>query len=318
MLVSKDDLAFKRIINVPKRGIGNKTIDTLLEHARSNGITMYEAAKDLDYLKKNSIRELVEKIEDWTKRSEEMPLEQILQMILEESGYKVMLEKSDDSKDVDRLENLKELINDMYDYGANNPDSSLDDYLQQVALYTDIQADRSGHFVSLMTVHSAKGLEFKNVFVVGLCDGVFPSEKSMAEGIKGLEEERRLAYVAFTRAKENLFLTESMGYNYATNSSKVPSRFLEEIDDVFIEKAGIKPLTEKITTFDDDEEFTIKIAKKRPKVSIKPGDVVIHDDFGEGVVISVNGNFGDIAFPYPYKTKTMSLNFPKLHKKESN
>ena len=169
-----------------------------------------------------------------------------------------------------------------------------------------------------MTVHSAKGLEFKNVFVVGLCDGVFPSEKSMAEGIKGLEEERRLAYVAFTRAKENLFLTESMGYNYATNSSKVPSRFLEEIDDVFIEKAGIKPLTEKITTFDDDEEFTIKIAKKRPKVSIKPGDVVIHDDFGEGVVISVNGNFGDIAFPYPYKTKTMSLNFPKLHKKESN
>ena len=318
MLVSKDDLAFKRIINVPKRGIGNKTIDTLLEHARSNGITMYEAAKDLDYLKKNSIRELVEKIEDWTKRSEEMPLEQILQMILEESGYKVMLETSDDSKDVDRLENLKELINDMYDYGANNPDSSLDDYLQQVALYTDIQADRSGHFVSLMTVHSAKGLEFKNVFVVGLCDGVFPSEKSMAEGIKGLEEERRLAYVAFTRAKENLFLTESMGYNYATNSSKVPSRFLEEIDDVFIEKAGIKPLTEKITTFDDDEEFTIKIAKKRPKVSIKPGDVVIHDDFGEGVVISVNGNFGDIAFPYPYKTKTMSLNFPKLHKKESN
>lgn len=318
MLVSKDDLAFKRIINVPKRGIGNKTIDTLLEHARSNGITMYEAAKDLDYLKKNSIRELVEKIEDWTKRSAEMPLEQILQMILEESGYKVMLETSDDSKDVDRLENLKELINDMYDYGANNPDSSLDDYLQQVALYTDIQADRSGHFVSLMTVHSAKGLEFKNVFVVGLCDGVFPSEKSMAEGIKGLEEERRLAYVAFTRAKENLFLTESMGYNYATNSSKVPSRFLEEIDDVFIEKAGIKPLTEKITTFDDDEEFTIKIAKKRPKVSIKPGDVVIHDDFGEGVVISVNGNFGDIAFPYPYKTKTMSLNFPKLHKKESN
>ncbi|MBQ9036098.1 MAG: UvrD-helicase domain-containing protein [Erysipelotrichaceae bacterium] len=318
MLVSKDDLAFKRIINVPKRGIGNKTIDTLLDHARSNGITMYEAAKDLDYLKKNSIRELVEKIEDWTKRSAEMPLEQILQMILEESGYKVMLETSDDSKDVDRLENLKELINDMYDYGANNPDSSLDDYLQQVALYTDIQADRSGHFVSLMTVHSAKGLEFKNVFVVGLCDGVFPSEKSMAEGIKGLEEERRLAYVAFTRAKENLFLTESMGYNYATNSSKVPSRFLEEIDDVFIEKAGIKPLTEKITTFDDDEEFTIKIAKKRPKVSIKPGDVVIHDDFGEGVVISVNGNFGDIAFPYPYKTKTMSLNFPKLHKKESN
>ena len=318
MLVGKDDLAFKRIINVPKRGIGNKTIDTLLEHARSNGITMYEAAKDLDYLKKNSIRELVEKIEDWTRRSAEMPLEQILQMILEESGYKVMLETSDDSKDVDRLENLKELINDMYDYGANNPDSSLDDYLQQVALYTDIQADRSGHFVSLMTVHSAKGLEFKNVFVVGLCDGVFPSEKSMAEGIKGLEEERRLAYVAFTRAKENLFLTESMGYNYATNSSKVPSRFLEEIDDVFIEKAGIKPLTEKITTFDDDEEFTIKIAKKRPKVSIKPGDVVIHDDFGEGVVISVNGNFGDIAFPYPYKTKTMSLNFPKLHKKESN
>ncbi len=318
MLVGKDDLSFKRIINVPKRGIGNKSIDTLLEYARANEMTMYEAARKLDYLKKNSLRELVEKIEDWTKRSQSMPLEQILQMILEESGYKAMLEESEDSKDVDRLENLKELINDMYDFANANPDQTLDEYLQQVALYTDIQTDRNGKFVSLMTVHSAKGLEFNNVFVIGLCDGVFPSEKSMQEGIKGLEEERRLAYVAFTRARENLFLTESMGYNYATNSSKIPSRFLEEVDEVFIEKAGIKPVAEKITSFDFDDEFTMTIARKRPKVDIKPGDVVVHDDFGEGVVISVNGNFGDIAFAYPFKTKTLSLNFPKLHKKEKN
>lgn len=318
MLVNRDDLSFKRIINVPKRGIGNKSVDTLLEYARNNGITMFEAAKQLDYMKKKELRNLVEKIEDWTIRSKEMPLEQILQMILEESGYNTMLETSGDSKDVDRTENLKELINDMNDYVHGNPDAQLDDYLQMVALYTDIQGNRDGHFVSLMTVHSAKGLEFKNVFVIGLSDGVFPSEKSMAEGIKGLEEERRLAYVAFTRAMDNLFLTESMGYSYATNSSKVPSRFLDEIDEEFIEKAGIVPVNEMVKNFDDDMEFTMTVARKRPKVDVKPGDIMIHDDFGEGVVLSVNGNFGDIAFPMPFKVKTMSLNFPKLHKKEAD
>ena len=318
MLVSQDDLSFKRIINVPKRGVGTKTIDSLLETARENHTTMYETAKVVSVPSRlrKTLDEFIEKIEDWKKRSQEMPIEQVLQMVIDESGYRMMLENSDDPKDADRIENLKELINDMYDFTGYNPEAKLDDYLQMVTLYTDIQADKDGEFVTLMTVHSAKGLEFNNVFVVGLNDGVFPSEKSMQEGVRGLEEERRLAYVAFTRAREKLFITESMGYSYATASSKIPSRFIDEIDEEFIEKTGFRPPVMDIdpVRVSGNEKTT----PHRKKINIKPGDTVVHDDFGEGVVLSVNGNFGDIAFGYPYMTKTMSLNFPKLHKKEKN
>ncbi len=317
MLVTEDDLSLKRIINVPKRGIGNKTVDALLETARQNDTTMFQVMKTaaVSPRLRRTFDELIEKIEDWKKRSENMLLEQILQMVIEESGYKTMLETSEDSKDIERLENIKELINDMHDFNEYNPDGKLDDYLQMVSLYSDIQANKDGKFVSLMTVHSAKGLEFKNVFVIGLNDGIFPSEKSMAEGIKGLEEERRLAYVAFTRAMENLFITESMGYSYTTSSAKTPSRFIDEIDDEFIEQAGFKPpvMTVEVETSVHED----RMAFRRKKINIKPGDIVVHDDFGEGTVLTVNGNFGDIAFKWPYMTKTMSLNFPKLHKKEN-
>ncbi len=315
MLVSQDDLSFKRIINVPKRGIGTKTVDNILEEARSHGVSMYQEARTmfLPPRARNTIDGLIAQIENWRERQKELQLEQILQMILDESGYRSMLETSDDPRDEDRLENIKELINDLHSYQEAVPDATLADYLQMVTLYTDIQQNNAGKFVSLMTVHSAKGLEFKNVFVVGLSDGIFPSEKSMQEGIKGLEEERRLAYVAFTRAMDNLFLTESMGYSYTTSSSKVSSRFLDEVDDTFIKQEGVRiPLKTAV-----HEVFSgLDKAVKRKPVDVHPGDIMVHDDFGEGVVISVNGNFGDIAFPYPYMTKTMSLNFPKLHKKE--
>ena len=320
MLTAADDLSFKRIINVPKRGIGNKTVDNILDYARENRITMYEAAKTMNFSGKTgkSLKEFIDSIEKWKQAITDMKLEEILQMVLDESGYKVMLETSDDVKDVDRLENLKELINDMYDYTQVNPEATLDEYLQMVALYTDIQSDREGKFVSLMTVHSAKGLEFKNVFVVGLSDGIFPSQKSMEEGLKGLEEERRLAYVAFTRAMENLFLTESGGYNYATSTAKQSSRFLDEVDEVFIKPKG-KTLEQEKSYNPDLFNTTGYIPPaRRGKANIEVGDRVVHDDFGEGVVLSVNGNFGDIVFEYPYLVRTMSLNFPKLHKKEKN
>ena len=317
MLTVHDDLSFKRIINVPKRGIGSKSIDTMLEMARAEGMSMFEAAEKgiIPARLKTQINALVAQIKDWQTRSHEMELEAVLQMILNESGYRNMLELSDDPKDEDRIDNLKELINDIKSFSDVYPDGDLDSYLQQVSLYTDIQTNKEGHFVSLMTVHSAKGLEFKNVFLVGLSDGIFPSNRSMEEGVRGLEEERRLAYVAFTRARENLFLTESMGYSYATNGSKQTSRFLNEVDEQYIKKGGLLQPQEIVKVF-DDEDISFHRPVRRSRNNIKAGDVVVHDDFGEGVVVSVNGNFGDIAFSYPYMTKTISLNFPKLHKKE--
>lgn len=319
MLTNADDLSFKRIINVPKRGIGNKTVDAIMDYARENRLTMFEAVRQLQFPTRTqkTLDELVNRIDKWKEESKEMKLEEILQMILEESGYKTMLETSEDFKDIDRIENLKELINDIADFTEVHPEATLDEYLQMVSLYTDIQSEKDGKFVSLMTVHAAKGLEFKNVFVVGLSDGVFPSERSLEEGLKGLEEERRLAYVAFTRARENLYLTESGGYNYATSTSKESSRFLDEVDETFVKGAGQAAAKEPEyhpTMFNTEYVSS----SRRPKSKIKAGDIVVHDDFGEGVVLSVNGNFGDIAFEYPFLTRTMSLNFPKLHKKEKD
>ncbi len=318
MLVARDDLSFKRIVNVPKRGIGDKTVDVILEEARASGTTMFEAARTVTFSPKTrkTLDDFIAKVDDWSARSTQLTPEQSLQMVLDESGYLSMLENSEDSADLERVENIKELINDINDFCKNNPEATLDEYLQFIALYMDIQSDRSGNSVSMMTVHSAKGLEFDNVFVVGLCDGVFPSDRSMEEGLKGLEEERRLAYVAFTRARKNLFLTESMGYNFASSSSKVPSRFLDEVDEAYIQTAGVRPQIEKVKTFDEDDEFEHVVKVKRKPSDIRAGDLVEHDDFGEGVVISVNGNFGDILFKYPYNLKTLSLNFPKLHKKK--
>jgi DNA helicase-2/ATP-dependent DNA helicase PcrA len=319
MLTAQDDLSFKRIINVPRRGIGTKTVDNILQAARRDGVTMYEEAAKMDFpprLKKE-ITGLIKQIEDWKIRAGEQPIEQTLQMVLQESGYRRMLDESEDPKDAERQENLKELINDMVDFQATDPDAKLADYLQMVALYTDIATEQQGKFVSLMTVHSAKGLEFDNVFVVGLSDGIFPSMKSMEEGMRGLEEERRLAYVAFTRAREHLYLTESMGYSYTTSSGKIPSRFFDEVDEQYIETQGIRPKGEPAPALSgEEEEAAAARLSQRKRVRYRPGDIVVHDDFGEGVVLTVNGNFGDIAFGYPYKTKTMSLNFPKLHKKE--
>jgi DNA helicase-2/ATP-dependent DNA helicase PcrA len=240
----------------------------------------------------------------------------VLQMVISESGYKQMLEASADAFDQERLENLKELIGDIKEFSAAAPEATLEDYLQMVALYTDIQNDNGGQYVQLMTVHAAKGLEFDNVFVIGLSDGIFPSDKAMNEGIKGLEEERRLAYVAFTRARQRLYLTESRGYNYATNCSKVPSRFLSEIDSAYLDNRGVNTAGSASKTIDRSLAQAAGFVPVKNNTDYKPGDQVHHDDFGDGVLISIDGSFGTIAFAYPYRTKTIALGFPKLHKKE--
>jgi len=320
MLVTQDDLSYKRIINVPKRGVGTKSIDDLLDYARANGLSMYQAADKAPLTPKarKAITALNQQIEQWRLRSQDMDLETVLQTVLKESGYKAMLESSTDAFDQERLENLKELVDDIHGFGQANPEAGLTEYLQMVALYTDLQNEDDGQHVQLMTVHSAKGLEFDDVFVVGLSDGVFPSDKSMNDGLKGLEEERRLAYVAFTRAKQRLYLTESRGYSFATNSSKMPSRFLSEIDADFIDNIGVAVRPDHEGLADGTELMHTGFIPKAPNAKYKPGDQVTHDDFGDGVVISVNGNFGTIAFAYPVRTKTISLNFPKLHKKEAS
>ncbi len=167
-----------------------------------------------------------------------------------------------------------------------------------------------------MTIHAAKGLEFKNVFVIGMSETIFPSERAVNEGgIKAIEEERRLAYVAYTRARENLFLTDNVGYSYASGTGKSTSRFIKEIDEKFINHRGAGVVEEPIK---ETVQINPIANNSKLKNNFKKGELIMHDDFGQGVVINVElkqtGAFVKVAFDAPYGIKTLAMNFPKLHK----
>jgi len=325
MLVNQDDLSFSRIVNVPKRGIGDTSINKILESARANNTSMFEASISgvVSIRATEILINLHNQIEDWKKRSEELSIEQTLQMLLDESGYRAMLENSEDPVDEERLENITSLIDDVKTFEEDNPEATVDEYLQMISLYTDIQSKKEEDHVSLLTIHAAKGLEFDNVFVCGLNDGVFPSEKSMTD-LKGLEEERRLAYVAYTRAKENLFLTENRGYSFTTGSGKRKSRFINEINDEFLETNDPSPLSER--KYSENIRWTIDentvqdaplIITNKPK-RYRKGDIVEHGVFGEGVVLEANEKIIRVAFGQQYGVKNIATSFANMKKKEKD
>ncbi|MBQ1910520.1 MAG: UvrD-helicase domain-containing protein, partial [Erysipelotrichaceae bacterium] len=298
MITRADDLAFVRIINTPRRAIGPKTIDAIQAMAMEKGISMYEVIKQGLYPKnKETFDRFVRMVEKWREDMKNGDLELLLQEVLDDSGYRTMLEKDGETE---RLENIKSLLDDIKQYSQDYPDSSLDEYLQMIALYTDRASEETGDAVNLCTIHSAKGLEFDVVFVIGLSEGIFPSERTMAEGQKGLEEERRLAYVAYTRAKKLLYLTESNSFSYVIQSAKLPSRFIKEIDQDFIDNVDERKDSFRSSVFDED--IVIHDQKKeKPKDSIyRNGDSVIHKIYGEGVVIGNDGGVLQIAFAHPY------------------
>jgi len=314
LIVTGDDLAFQRVINQPKRGIGQKTVDQIFEIAQSNGISMYEVIKQGLYAKsQNTLDNFVHMVEKWRKDREELTLEQLMEEVLNDSGYRTMLEKDDE---VERIENIKSLIDDIKDYEESYPDSTLEDYLQMISLYTDKASEDVSDAINLMTIHAAKGLEFKVVFVVGLSEGIFPSERTVSEGIKGLEEERRLAYVAYTRAMELLYLTESNSFSYVLNSAKSASRFISEIDDKYIEHLDKRP---KKSAIFDDEVVIVKEKQEQPtKVTYRNGDNVVHKVYGEGVVIKNDNGILSVAFAHPIGIKKIFATHPSIRKKEKN
>ena len=313
MITRADDLAFVRIINTPRRAIGPKTIDAIQAMAMEKGISMYEVIKQGLYPKnKETFDRFVRMVEKWREDMKNGDLELLLQEVLDDSGYRTMLEKDGETE---RLENIKSLLDDIKQYSQDYPDSSLDEYLQMIALYTDRALEETGDAVNLCTIHSAKGLEFDVVFVIGLSEGIFPSERTMAEGQKGLEEERRLAYVAYTRAKKLLYLTESNSFSYVIQSAKLPSRFIKEIDQDFIDNVDERKDSFRSSVFDED--IVIHDQKKeKPKDSIyRNGDSVIHKIYGEGVVIGNDGGVLQIAFAHPYGIKKILAGHPSIRKK---
>lgn len=319
LIVTGDDLAFQRVINQPKRGIGQKSIDTIFSLAKDNNISMYEVVKQGLFAKNQSVLEsFVDMVERWKSSLDGKPLEEVLTDVFEQSGYRSMLEKENETE---RIENVKSLIDDIKDYQETYPGSTLADYLSMISLYTDKANTDGSASVSLMTIHASKGLEFKVVFVVGLSEGIFPSERTLLEQ-KGVEEERRLAYVAYTRAKEKLTLTDTSSFSYVVNSAKTTSRFVNEVDEKYIEHLD-KPVLKQQSVF--DVPFTTKISSIEPKKEAprrpsryRKSDVVIHKIFGEGVVVKCDGDFVTVAFSYPHGTKTIKADHPSIRKKTAN
>ena len=316
MITRSDDLAFTRIINQPRRGIGQKTIEAIQTIAKDKDISMYEVIKNGLYPKNKDIfNQFVSMIEKWKNDMNTIDLELLLQEVLDDSGYRTMLEKENETE---RLENIKSLLDDIKEYSQNYPDSSLDDYLQEISLYTDKASLQVSDAVNLCTIHSAKGLEFDIVFVIGLSEGIFPSERSLLDGQKGLEEERRLAYVAYTRAKNLLYLTESNSFSYVIQSNKLPSRFIKEIGEDYIEHLDEKPKMKQSLIF-DEEAVPLQRKNVTPKDSqYRNGDAVIHKMYGEGIVIGNNSGILKIAFAHPYGVKNILATHPSIRKKTKN
>ena len=343
LVVIGDDLALQRVINKPKRGIGNKTMELIADTARNEHKTMLEVLETENIFSgkaKVTLNDFVNKVNRWKKMTESKKIETfaLFETILDESGYKAMLEEDHET---DRLENLKELIDDIKEFTENYPDSSLDEYLQQVSLYGDREETMSGDYIQLMTVHAAKGLEFDTVFVTDMNDGIFPNERAMNEGSRGVEEERRLAYVAFTRAKNKLYLTEAGGFSFILQRARQTSRFIKEIDDEYIENAGVRneehdafrnrqtlygqrrentfyEREEKRELYSFSEKGEVESIKREVSSSgYKTGDHLTHVKFGEGVVINCKGGIVEIAFPYPYGVKKIAAGHPSLKKKLS-
>ena len=340
MVTRGDDLAFRRIINVPRRGIGAKTIDRIEEEARRSGMTMYEVAASQQLFSgrtQKTLNEFTAMVEKWRKQETENSLEpaKLFQMIMEDTGYQKMLEEDHET---DRIENLKELIDDIQEYTDNNPDSSLDEYLQVVSLYGDRDETLASDYVQMMTVHAAKGLEFDTVFVTDMNEGIFPNERALSDSSKGIEEERRLAYVAFTRARNRLYICEAGGFSFILQRVRTPSRFIKEIDDDYIihEGAVDARLKSPWGNDDDDEDRQPQsfggrhadTVHARPvyridnftasgrNANLAKGDVVVHVKFGEGVVIKVQGGIATIAFAMPWGVKQIACAFPGLKRKE--
>lgn len=280
---TSDSVSLTRIINVPKRGIGEAAIKALETESLINGSSMYD---NLNSKKELEFKSLIEDLKDY---SLEHSLTDLIDYILEKTEMKSELENDKTLENELRLENLMEFKSITASYEENYGTSDLGDFLESISLVADMsQHKEDGNEVTLMTLHSAKGLEFTIVFLVGMEEGIFPHSNSLLEE-NGLEEERRLCYVGITRAKEILYLTNAKRRMlYGRESNNLPSRFIDEIDSKYIER---------LDTMKDETQINIdKMYVEGNNDDLKSGDTIEHDTLGLGVIIKVEGDMIDVAF----------------------
>lgn len=296
-----DEISLRRVINVPKRKIGPSTIKAIELDASAQGISMFDAiskGKELDF--KNLILEL-------TKDSESLSLTELIDDILEKSGMKKELEEDASLENELRLENLMEFKSITASFEERTGSVNLGDFLEEISLIADMAEHKEYEdAITLMTIHSAKGLEFDVVFLIGMEEGIFPHANSLMER-DGLEEERRLMYVGITRARELLYLTNAKRRMlYGKESINPPSRFIEEIDADLLETTNSSVKEEPI--FNKDKMYNDE------DVSYVPGDVVLHETYGRGVVVGVDKMLVTVAFNSKIGVKKLMKNHKSLQK----
>ena len=316
VLNPSDDLRLRRIINVPARKIGNKTIENVADLAAANQTTMFDIvshASDYPELGRavKPLSDFAEIIVNLQKIMESAPLDELYEQVMSLTGYLEALENKGDPESQGRIENILELKSNIAEFSERVEQPTLDGFMEEVSLFTDVdRMDNDADAVVMMTMHSAKGLEFPNVFLVGMEDGIFPGFRAM-ENEEDLEEERRLCYVAVTRAKQQLYLTcAERRMMYGQTQYYKPSRFLEEIPKEFVDSNILTTQREQeqqqeykvSSNFRTKRSYEISGQSKKKTagtgvvaaVDLKPGDQVDHKAFGHGMITSCKPMGGDI------------------------
>ena len=344
-----DDLRLLRIINTPTRGIGAATVEKAREIAIDEELSLFNVLQNANMyesLGRSAIRlrEFANMISELREKAEKMPLDQLYDELIQKSGYLRALEEKSTDENIARIENVGELKTNILGYMKDSGDESLAGFLDEVALYTDIQQyDRDADCVVMMTMHSAKGLEFPTVFIIGAEEGIFPGARVIGEP-EEMEEERRLCYVAITRAKEKLHICcARQRMIFGRTSANLPSRFLSEIPEENLEKKGEYHSAPAQRSWDFTEESSRgfsahgsstygseyksrDVAPKRPLASapvaqkpapdFKTGDSVNHKAFGEGVITNMKPMGGDYLIEIEFSgvgTKRLMLRAAAQH-----
>ena len=313
MIAYKDDLSFLRIVNMPKRNIGERRIKYLQEYVETNGGSLYDALKLCagDELFANTkAQDFIDLIEHFSGTYHNMQISELFSHILNKSGYERAL-RTEGSQE--RLDNLAELKQSIYEYETScGEECNLENYLAHAALYTNADIQSGKNAVRLMTVHTAKGLEFPVVFIAGLNENTFPSKKT--DSPAAMEEERRLAFVAVTRAQELLFLTDAEGFSTVTGG-RYPSRFIFDIERPLLhyEKELAPQLVAKTRVYIKERNSTLE--KKAALAELSQGDTVEHKILGRGIVQQVNHTAGTYTIKFDKMETPRQMSFKAPLKK---
>lgn len=330
---SNDDISLQRIINVPKRGVGPSSVEKIQTYAVQNNISMFDALGEVDFigLSKKVTQECIafyEMIQNLIKEQEFLEISEIVEEVLVKSGYRDMLDREQTLESRSRLENLDEFMSVPKDYEENTSleEQSLINFLTDLSLVADIDEADTESGVTLMTMHSAKGLEFPIVFIMGMEESLFPHIRAIkSDDDHEMEEERRICYVAITRAEETLYITNATTRMlFGRSQSNMPSRFLKEIpEDLMESHSGSKRQTiqpkAKPTQKRGFSKRTTSSKKQVTSSDWKVGDKVTHKAWGEGMVSNVNEKNGSVELDIIFKSegpKRLLAQFAPIEKKE--